>query len=335
MIPLQFEFVNPEFFWLFLLLPVAVAWFFWKSKKSTASVRLSSLKGFKTSSNWLPKFKPVLIIFRLIALSLLIIAMARPRYVDNTSKIKKTEGIDIVMAVDVSGSMLARDLKPNRLEALKSVATDFVMERPNDRIGIVIYAGESYTQVPLTTDKNVIVNAIENISYGGAIEDGTAIGMGLATAVNRLKDSPTESKVVILLTDGVNNSGVIDPKIATELALEFGIKVYSIGLGTTGMALSPVAINPNGSFRYANVPVEIDEELLKEISQLTGGIYFRAASTSKLEEIYDEINKLETTEIEEFQFTSYEEKFRPFLLVAGGLLLFEFLLRITLFRSFI
>lgn len=335
MIPLKFEFVNPEYFWLFLVLPIAIAWFLWKRKEITASVKLSSLKGFKTSSNWLAKFRPVIFVIRILALSLLIIAMARPRFVDTQSKIKKTEGIDIVMAMDVSGSMLARDLKPNRLEALKKVASNFVMERPNDRIGIVIYAGESYTQVPLTTDKNVIAKAINDIDYGGVIEDGTAIGMGLATAVNRLKESFSESKVVILLTDGVNNSGVIDPRIATELALEFGIKVYSIGIGTTGTALSPVAINPNGTFRYANVPVEIDEELLKEISKATGGIYFRAQSNSSLEEIYDEINKLEKTEIEEFQYTSYEEKFRPFLLWAGVLLLLEFLLRITLFRSFV
>ncbi len=335
MIPLSFEFVNPEFFWLFLALPVAIAWFLWKRKKLTASVKLSSLKGFKTTSNWLAKLRPLLFVFRLIALSLFIIAMARPRYVDTTTRVKTTEGIDIVMAMDVSGSMLARDLKPNRLEALKKVAANFVMERPNDRIGVVIYAGESYTQVPLTTDKTVVVNAINSISYGNTIEDGTAIGEGLATAVNRLKDSSSESKVVILLTDGVNNTGYIDPMIATELALAFDIKVYGIGLGTTGNAMAPVAINPNGSFRYANIPVVIDEDLLKEISKATGGKYFRAVSTSKLEEVYEEINKLERTEIEEFQYTSFEELFRIFILWGGAFLLFEILLRFTLFRSFV
>lgn len=335
MIPLYFEFVNPEFFWLFLALPVAIAWYLWKQNQLTASVKLSSIKGFRKGSNGLAKLKPVLFILRLGALSLLIIAMARPRNVDTNSRVKTTEGIDIVMAMDVSGSMLARDLKPNRLEALKKVASNFVMDRPNDRFGIVIYAGESYTQVPLTIDKNVVVNAINNITYGNAIEDGTAIGDGLATAVNRLKDSPSESKVIILLTDGENNSGYIDPMIAIELALSFDIKVYSIGIGTTGTALAPVAINPNGTFRYANTPVVIDEELLKEISSATGGTYFRAGTTSKLEEIYEEINKLERTEIEEFQFTSYQEKFRPLILWAGALLLFELLLRFTLFRSFI
>jgi Ca-activated chloride channel homolog len=335
MIPLYFEFVNPEFFWLFLALPVAIAWYLWKRNQTTASVKLSAIKGFKKSSNLLAKLRPVLFVLRLGAISLLIVAMARPRNVDTTSRIKTTEGIDIVMAIDVSGSMLARDLRPNRLEALKKVASNFVMDRPNDRFGIVIYAGESYTQVPLTIDKNIVVNAINNITYGNAIEDGTAIGDGLATAVNRLKDSPSESKVIILLTDGVNNSGFIDPRIATELALAFDIKVYGIGIGTTGMAMSPVAINPNGTFRYANMPVEIDEELLKEISIATGGRYFRAGTTTKLEEIYEEINKLERTEIEEFQYTSYEEKFRPLILWGGILLLFEFLLRFTLFRSFV
>ncbi len=335
MTALQFEFVNPEFFWLFLALPVAIAWTLWKRKEFTASVKLSSLKGFKTPSNWLAKLRPVTIVLRLIAISFFIIAMARPRHIDTTSRIKTTEGIDIVIAMDVSGSMLARDLKPNRLEALKKVAANFVMDRPNDRIGIVIYAGESYTQVPLTTDKAVVVNAINSISYGNAIEDGTAIGEGLATAVNRLKDSPSEGKVVILLTDGVNNTGYIDPMIATELALAFDITVYGIGLGTTGTAMAPVALNPNGTFRYANIPVVIDEELLKEISKSTGGKYFRAVSTSKLEEVYEEINKLEKTEIEEFQYTNYQELFRVFILWGAGFLLFELLLRFTLFRSFV
>ena len=335
MIPLQFEFVNPEFFWLLLLLPAAVAWYLFKRKEWTATVKISSLKGFKSSINLLAKLHPILLILRLIALTLLIVAMARPREVDVTSKIKKTEGIDIVMAIDISASMLARDLKPTRLDALKKVAAEFVMGRPNDRIGIVIYAGESYTQTPLTIDKRVVIKAINDIRYSDAIEGGTAIGMGLATSVNRLKDSHSEGKVVILLTDGVNNTGFIDPKIATELAVEFGIKVYTIGLGTTGLAMAPVAINPNGSFQYASIPVEIDEVLLKEISDATGGLYFRAGSNTKLEAIYDEINKLEKTEIEETQFTSYDEKFRPFALLAGLFLLIELLLRFTVYRSFI
>jgi len=332
---MNFEFVNPEFFWLALLLPIAIAWYVWKKNKLTASLKLSTVKGFQTGANWKAKLRPFLFILRFMALSLLITALARPRNVDVTTKIKKTQGIDIVMAIDISGSMLARDLKPNRLEALKTVATRFVLDRPNDRIGIVIYAGESYTQTPLTSDKSIIVKSIKEITYSDVIEGGTAIGMGLATAVNRLKDSNSESKVVILLTDGVNNSGFIDPKIASELAVEFKIKVYAIGLGTTGTALSPVAINPNGTFQYANVPVEIDEALLKEIAKATGGLYFRAGSNTKLEEVYEEINKLEKTDIEEFQYTNYDEKYRPFAIWAAILVAFEMLLRFTIFRSFI
>lgn len=318
MIPLQFEFVNPEMFWLLLLIPVALGWYWWQQNNWTATVKLSSLKAFQESS-LLAKLRPVLLLLRLGAIAFMVIALARPRYVDVSSKIKKTEGIDIVMAIDISASMLARDLKPNRLEALKKVASEFVMGRPNDRIGIVIYAGESYTQTPLTIDKRIVINAINDIKYTDAIEGGTAIGMGLATAVNRLKESPSsEGRVVILLTDGENNSGFIDPKIAAELAVEFGVKVYSIGLGTTGMAMAPVAINPNGTFHYAHTPVVIDEDLLKEISRVTGGRYFRADDNQKLEQIYNEINKLEKTEIEEFQYTHYDEKFRVFLLCGAA-----------------
>lgn len=331
----RFEFVNPEFFWLFLLLPVAVAWYVWKRNQHTAAVKMSSIKGFQTGSNWLAKFKHILFVLRLGALSFFIIAMARPRNVDETTRVKKTEGIDIIMAIDISASMLARDLKPNRLEALKEVAGNFVKDRPNDRIGIVIYAGESYTLTPLTSDKSIVIKAIEDIKFNTVIEGGTAIGMGLATSVNRLKESTAKSKVVILLTDGVNNTGFIDPKIAAELAIEFDIKVYGIGIGTTGTAMSPVALNPNGTFQYANIPVEIDEELLKEISAASGGKYFRATSTTKLEEIYEEINSLERTEIEEFQYTHYEEMFRKFLLLGFMLLLLEVVLKNSLFRSFI
>lgn len=197
------------------------------------------------------------------------------------------------------------------------------------------YAGESFTRTPITSDKSIVLRALKEIQYNTIIEGGTAIGMGLATAVNRLKDSKATSKVIILLTDGVNNSGFIDPKIASELALEYGIKTYTIGLGTNGMALSPVAILPNGNFQYGRVQVEIDEKLLQEIADLTGGKYFRATDNKKLEDIYEEINKLEKTEIEEFKFYNYEEKFRPLVILAGLLLLLELLLRFTIFRSFI
>lgn len=329
------ELLNKEFFWLLLLLPLALLWYFFKNKKQTAELKISSLKGFKVTNSWLPKVKHVLFALRLIALTFLIIAIARPRTVDVSTKTKTTRGIDIVMAIDVSASMLAKDLQPNRLQALKKVAAEFIKGRPNDRIGIVEYAGESYTKTPITSDKNIVLQALNDIRFNKIIEGGTAIGMGLGTSVNRLKDSKAKSKVIILLTDGVNNSGAMNPKIASELAVEFGIKTYTIGLGTNGMALSPIGIKQNGQFQYGRVKVEIDEALLKEIADVTGGKYFRATNNKKLAEIYDEINKLEKTEIEEFKFYNYEEKFRWFVWVAGILLLFELLLRITVFRSFV
>ena len=331
----NFEFVNPQLFWLLLVLPLLLLWFFWKRKQQTAVLKISSLKGFDTSKNWLAKLRPLLSVLRLITLALIIVAMARPRTVDESTRIKTTKGIDIVIAIDVSASMLARDLKPNRLEALKVVASKFIQARPNDRLGLVEYAGESYTKTPLTSDKNIVLSSLKSIKYNTTITGGTAIGMGLATSVNRLKESRAKGKVIILLTDGVNNSGFIDPKIASELAVEFGIKVYTIGIGSNGMALSPIGILPNGSFQYGNIQVEIDEDLLKQIAETTGGKYFRATSNSKLEDIYEEINKLEKTEIEETKYKSYDELFRPLVLAAFGLLLFELLLRYTLFRSFV
>ncbi|MDH7913501.1 VWA domain-containing protein [Winogradskyella sp. SYSU M77433] len=329
------EFLNKEFFWLFLLLPIAIVWYIFKHNKQTAELKISTIKGFKvTSSKW-SKLKHVLFVLRLLALGLLIAALARPRTVDVSTRTKTTRGIDIVMAIDVSASMLAKDLSPNRLEALKEVASDFIDGRPNDRIGLVEYAGEAYTKTPITSDKSIVLRSLRDIKYNTIIESGTAIGMGLATSVNRLKDSRAKSKVIILLTDGVNNSGFIDPKIASELAMEYGIKVYTIGLGTNGMALSPIGINPDGSFRYGRQQVEIDEKLLEEIANVTGGKYFRATNNKKLAEIYDEINKLEKTEIEEKKYYNYDEKYRPLVLAAGILLLIELLFRNTIFRSFV
>lgn len=327
------SFANPDFFWLFLLLPLAILWYIFRQKEQSASLRISSIKGFSHHSI-LPKLKPALFFFRLLALSAIIVAMARPQTEDISTRTKTTKGIDIVMAIDVSSSMLARDLKPNRLSALKEVAADFIKKRPNDRIGLVAYAGEGYTKTPITTDKAIVLNSLREITYG-QLEDGTAIGMGLATSVNRLKESTAKSKIIILLTDGVNNSGFIEPRTAADLAIEFGIKTYTIGLGTNGNALSPIAYNADGSFRYGMRQVEIDEDLLKDIAQATGGRYFRATDNESLEEIYDEINKLEKTEIEEFRYYRYEEKFRPWILLAGALLILEWILRYTLFRSFI
>ncbi len=328
-------FLNPEFFWLFLLIPVVIAWQIWKIKEQAATLKISSLKGFKNSKSVLAKLKPILFVFRILALSSLIIAMARPRTVDVSSKTKTTKGIDIVMSVDVSGSMLAKDFKPNRMEALKVVAENFVKERPNDRIGLVVYASEAYTKSPVTSDKAVVMDAIRSIKYDNVLKDGTGIGMGLTTAINRLKDSKAKSKIVILMTDGVNNAGFIEPQTASDIAQQYGIKVYTIGIGSNGMADFPYAIAPNGQFLFRMMKVEIDEALLRSIAKKTGGKYFRAYSNQKLESIYNEINKLETTEIQELKFYDYDEKFRPFALFAGLLLLLELGLRNTLYRSFI
>jgi Ca-activated chloride channel homolog len=331
----EVTFLNPEFFWLFLLLPVAIAWLFWKRNEQSPTLKMSSLKGFQASKSILAKLKPLLYVMRLLALSSLIIAMARPRTVDISNQTKTTKGIDIVMAVDVSGSMLAKDLRPNRMEALKKVAEKFVEERPNDRIGLVVYAAEAYTKTPVTSDKAVILDAINSIKYDNVLQDGTGIGMGLTTAVNRLKDSKAKSKVIILLTDGVNNAGFIEPETASDIAQQYGIKVYTIGIGTNGMAEFPYAIAPNGQFLFRMMPVEIDVKLLQSIAQKTGGKYFRATGNEKLAQIYAEINKLETTEIEELKFYDFDEKFRPFVWIAGLLLLLEITLRNTIFRSFI
>ena len=327
------SFANPDFFWLFLILPLAIVWYIFKQKEETASLRISSAKGFSYKSI-LPKLKPGLFLLRLLALGAIIVALARPQTEDISTRTKTTKGIDIVMAIDVSSSMLARDLKPNRLAALKDVAADFIKKRPNDRIGLVVYAAESYTKTPVTTDKSIVLNALSEITYG-QLEDGTAIGMGLATSVNRLKESTAKSKIIILLTDGVNNSGFIEPQTAADLATEYDIKTYTIGLGTNGNALSPISYNADGSYRYGMRQVEIDEELLKDIALATGGRYFRATDNESLGEIYDEINKLEKTDIEEFKYYRYEEKFRPWVLLAGALLLLEWILRNTLFRSFV
>ena len=328
-------FANPNYLWLLLILPGALAWHFFTWKKQQAVLKMPSLSVFKGVSSIWSKIYPFLFIIRSIAIGLIIIAISRPQTVDISTRTKTNKGIDIVMAIDVSSSMLSQDLKPDRLTALKRVAETFVEDRTSDRIGLVVYAGESYTKTPITSDKSIVKGSLREISFQGLIEDGTAIGMGLATSVNRLKDSRAKSKIIILLTDGVNNSGFIDPKIATELAVEFGIKTYTIGLGSNGTALAPVGILPNGNFKYGLTKVEIDEELLKEIANETGGIYFRATDNKKLKEIYDEINKLEKTEIEEFKYYNYTEKYRFLVLIAMVLIIFEWIAKNTLFKSFI
>jgi Ca-activated chloride channel family protein len=332
------EFYTPWALLLLVLIPILAIWLYKNRYNERAKFLYSDLAGFggfKTIKN---KMIPVLAGLLLLSVGLVSIGIARPRSVDVTAKTKKTKGIDIMLAVDVSASMLARDLKPNRLEALKKTAIDFIKKRPNDRFGVVLYAGEAFTQVPITSDQRIVMQAIRKINFNqlfNQLEQGTAIGMGLATAVNRLKDSKAKSKVIILMTDGVNNTGEIDPYTALELAKEFGIKVYTIGLGTNGYAPTPVGIRPDGSFQYQNAKVEIDENLLKKIAKETGGKYFRATDNKKLDKIYKEIDKLEKTEIKETKYYNYKELYRPFVLIAVILIFLVGLLRYTWMKSFV
>ncbi len=327
------EFYSPEFLWLLILIPIIAVYYF-KSKNSRASsFKISSTSDFNIGLK--SKIYPILDMLKLLTISLVIVALARPQEISNSVRTKSTSGIDIVIAVDISSSMLAQDLKPNRLEALKSVAAEFINDRKNDRIGLVIYAGESYTKTPVTSDKSIIIKSLNDIVFDGIIQDGTAIGMGLATSVNRLKESSAKSKVIILLTDGVNNSGFIDPSTAADLASSYGIKTYTIGLGSNGNALAPVALNPDGSFRFGMTKVEIDEELLSSIANKTGGLYFRATTNKSLQDIYDEINKLEKTEVEEIRFSDAEEKYRLLIIIALGLIFVEFIFRKIIFKSIV
>ena len=332
---MNLEFLNPEYFILLGVIPIIILWNYLNRDKLNNSIKFSNSEAFKNSSNIYSILKVSLRYLRMISLALIITALARPQVIDTSTRVKTNSGVDIIMAIDVSASMLAKDLKPNRLDALKNVANEFIKNRVTDRIGLVEYAGESYTKTPLTTDKSITLRSLREIKYNNIIEGGTAIGMGLATSVNRIKDSKAKSKVIILLTDGVNNAGFIDPITAAELAKEFQIKIYSIGLGTNGLALSPVGIDARGKFNYANIQVEIDEKLLTQISEMTGGKYFRATDNERLKEIYSDIDKLEKTEIEEFKYYSVDEKFRYFLVPAILLIVFEIIMKLTILRSFI
>ncbi len=325
-----FEFANPEYFWLLVLLVPMILWYVLREKKSYADLQFSSLRAFKgirhTGKIWM---RHLLFVLQVLAIFFLVVALARPQS-SNNWQTYTSEGIDIVLALDISGSMLARDFTPDRLEAAKEVATKFILERPQDKIGLVIFAGESFTQCPLTTDQAVLVNLMRE-GQSGMIEDGTAIGLGLANAVNRLKDSPAKSKVVILLTDGVNNRGAIAPLTAAELAKAYGIRVYTIGVGTYGEAPYPVQ-TPFG-VELRNVPVEIDEEVLQQIAHLTDGKYFRATDNNKLKQIYQEIDQLEKSKIEVKHFSKKEEQYFIFGLVGLFLLITQALLRYTLLRK--
>lgn len=325
-----FEFANPKYFLLLVLLVPMILWYVLREKKSHADLQFSSLRAFKGIKHsgriWL---RHVLFALEVLAIVFLVFALARPQS-SNSWQTYTSEGIDIVLALDVSGSMLARDFDPDRLEAAKTVAQKFILERPQDKIGLVIFAGESFTQCPLTTDQRVLVNLIRDVK-SGMIEDGTAIGLGLANAVNRLKDSPAKSKVVILLTDGVNNRGAIAPATAAELAKTYGIRVYTIGVGTYGEAPYPVQ-TPFG-VQMQNVPVEIDEDILQQIAALTGGKYFRATDNNKLEQIYEEIDKLEKSKIEVKHFSKKNEQYFIFGLIGMFLLIAQALLRYTVLRK--
>ena len=326
------EFANPEWIWALVLLPAIAAWYFYRYYVGRASISMSTLIGFQGIST---SFKEVayngLIVLKIAAIALIIVALARPQSSSSWTN-ETVEGIDIVIALDISGSMMDQDFKPNRLEASKEVALEFISTRPNDRVGLVVYAGESFTQCPLTTDHSVLKNLFKDIKFG-MIKDGTAVGMGLATAVNRLKDSKAISKVIVLLTDGSNNAGTISPLTAAEIAKTFNIRVYSIGVGKNGMAPYPVQ-GPFG-IQYQNMEVKIDETTLKEISNKTGGLYYRATDKTKLAEIYTEIDKLEKSKIESTEFKNKSEEFFPLLMIAVLLLGLEYLLRSTYFKSLV
>lgn len=323
-------FANPNLLYLLLLVPAMVAWHIFIQKDTKASLQISTLLGFAGAK---PSLRVILrhlpFVLRCIAVALLIVAIARPQST-NIEKNVSTEGIDIVLSIDVSGSMLARDFKPDRLEAAKELGIKFVSGRKTDRMGLVIFAGESFTLCPITTDHVTLINMFRDINLG-ILEDGTAIGSGLATAITRLKDSDAKSKVVILLTDGVNNRGEIAPLTAAEIAKRFGIRVYTIGVGTYGTAPYPVQ-TPFGT-RYQDMKVEIDEELLTNIAKSTGGEYFRATNNKALEEVYERINKLEKSKVEVTEFSRRQEEFQRFALAAFILIVAEIILRRTYLRS--
>jgi Ca-activated chloride channel family protein len=330
------SFMHPHFLWLLLVIPIALFWHYFIKNQQEVALKMSTTEGLSTKKSLLIKLRPFLYVLKLLALGFIIIALARPRNTQKSSYTDNTSGIDIVIATDVSGSMLATDFKPNRLEAIKEVAYNFIQKRTNDRMGLVVYAGESYTRTPVTSDKTMLLNSLKEVQYNGMVlQDGTAIGIGLATAINRLKDSKTKSKIIILLTDGVNNVGSLDPISAAEIAKSYGIKVYTVGVGTNGMANFPVAKDANGNIVFQPQKVEIDEKLMQEIATITNGKYFRATDNKKLEAIYDEIDRLEKSKITENRFMMFDEQFRPWLLIGLFLLALEMILSRTLFKSFI
>ncbi len=324
-------FADPIYLYLLILLIPLIGWYIWKLRKTQASLQVSSSQAFDApqAKSYKVYLRHVPFILRVAALALLIIVLARPQSTDNWQN-TSTEGIDIMLTIDISTSMLAEDLKPNRLEAAKDVAASFINGRPNDNIGLVLFAGESFTQCPLTTDHTVLLNLFKDIQ-SGMIDDGTAIGLGLANAVSRIKDSQAKSKVIILLTDGSNNMGEIAPVTAAEIAKTFGIRVYTIGVGTEGEA--PYPFPTAFGIQYQNIKVDIDEPTLKQISATTGAQYFRATDNSSLRNIYDEIDKLEKTKIQVQEFSKKQEEYKNWALLVLALLIMEVLLRRTIVRN--
>ncbi len=323
-------FAQPLFLWFLLLLPLMVAFYVLRQSRTSSSLQLPGLLPFvntgKTFRNYL---RHILFSLRVVAIGLLIIVLARPQKTDKFQNVT-TEGIDIILAMDISGSMLARDFKPDRLEASKNVATEFISGRPYDRIGLVVFSGESFTQCPLTTDHAVLINLMRELQ-SGMIEDGTAIGNGLALAINRIKDSDAISKVIILLTDGVNNRGEIAPSTAADIAKTYDIRVYTVGVGSIGTAPYPVQ-TPFG-IQYQDIPVEIDEGILQDIAQKTGGQYFRATDNNKLVQVYNEIDQLEKSKIDVHQFIRKEEKYLIPALFSLILIALEILIRNTIYKN--
>jgi len=324
------DFARPELLYLLLIIPLMLAWYIYKYTRSQPSLQVSAIDPFMNQpASWRLWLIHFMFALRVLAIALIILAIARPQSSLRRQDVT-VEGIDIVIAFDISGSMLAEDFKPNRIEAAKDLAIEFIQNRPNDRLGLVVFAGESFTQSPLTIDHAVLINLFRDVR-AGIIRDGTAIGDGLAIAVDRLRNSTAVSKVVILLTDGVNNMGSVDPLTAAEMARLYGVRVYSVGVGTIGMAPFPVQ-TPFGK-QHQMVEVKIDEDLLKEISRMTDGKYFRATSNQKLKAVYDEIDQLERTKIDVTEYKRRVDEFRPLALMALLLLLAELVLRYSVFRT--
>ncbi len=326
----QIKFAHPWFFWLLLLLIPIIAWYIWKNKQQETKIQFSNLQAFQSyKKSYKVYLRHLVFVLRMVVLALIIVILARPQSTDKMKNIS-TEGIDIVMALDVSTSMLAQDLKPDRLKAAVKVAQDFVKKRVNDRIGLVVFAGESFTQCPITFDHDVLVNLLKEVKTG-LIEDGTAIGMGLANAINRLKDSESKTKIIILLTDGENNKGSISPVTAAEIAANYNIRVYTIGVGTEGQA--PYPFQTLLGTQTQMVDVKIDEKSLKEISAKTDGQYFRATDNQSLKEIYEKIEQLEKTKIEVNEYSQYNEEYLFWAILAGILLIIELFIRNVFLKS--